>query len=96
MELRELVVALRALGDAPRLRILRQMAMVDEISVSDLSRQLRISQPLVSWHLRILRQAGLISTRKDGRQVHCRLDRVRLADCQQALQELAGIVITEG
>jgi len=28
--------------------------------------------------------------------VHCRLDRVRLADCQQALQELAGIVTTEG
>jgi DNA-binding transcriptional ArsR family regulator len=34
-----------------------------------------VSQPRMSWHLRTLRHAQVVSTRRDGREVLCRLDR---------------------
>jgi ArsR family transcriptional regulator, arsenate/arsenite/antimonite-responsive transcriptional repressor len=74
-ELRELTLMLHACADATRLRIVRLLADGQEISVSDLTLLLRLSQPLVSWHLRILRRSGLISTRRIGRQALYRLNR---------------------
>jgi DNA-binding transcriptional ArsR family regulator len=38
-----------------------------------------VSQPRMSWHLRILRKAEIIRTRRDGREVFCRLDREAIA-----------------
>jgi len=37
----------------------------------------------MSWHLRRLRRAGIVRTTRDGREVHCALDRERFADLQQ-------------
>ena len=88
MDVRDLRAALRALSDTARLRIVQYLATYDgEITVSDLTRALRISQPLVSWHLRQLRRAQLISTHRVGRQVLCSLNRARLADCSKLLSE---------
>jgi ArsR family transcriptional regulator len=67
----------RALSDAARLKILAQLARRDA-TVSELARGLRISQPLVSWHLHRLKIAGLIRMKRNGREVHCSLDRARL------------------
>ena len=47
-----------------------------------------MSQPLVSWHLRKLRRAGLVYTRREGRQVYCSLDKDRYQDCLQRLNTL--------
>ena len=81
MEMRDLRSALRALSDTARLRIIQYLANYDgEITVSDLTKALRISQPLASWHLRKLRAAQLVSTRRVGRQVFCSLNRTRVAD----------------
>ena len=86
MEMRDLRVALRALSDTARLRIVQYLANYDgEITVSDLTKALRISQPLASWHLRQLRRAQLVSTRRVGRQVFCTLNRARLADLSTSL-----------
>ncbi|HEY8745552.1 MAG TPA: metalloregulator ArsR/SmtB family transcription factor [Chloroflexota bacterium] len=74
-ELRELALTLHACADGTRLRILRLLADGREISVSDLTLLLHISQPLVSWHLRILRRSGLLSMRRTGRQALYRLNR---------------------
>jgi ArsR family transcriptional regulator len=86
---RDLKLLCRALGDVMRLRILQRLAGEAEVSVSDLASGLVISQPLASWHLRILRRAGILSTRKDGRQVYCSLVRDRLMEFQQAIGDLA-------
>jgi ArsR family transcriptional regulator, arsenate/arsenite/antimonite-responsive transcriptional repressor len=74
-ELRELTLMLHACADGTRLRILRLLADEREISVSDLTLLLHLSQPLVSWHLRILRRSGLLSMRRTGRQALYRLNR---------------------
>lgn len=98
-ELRELSLVLHACADVTRLRILRLLADGREISVSDLTLLLHISQPLVSWHLRILRRSGLIATRRIGRQALYRLNRpgwdaMRLG-LEQALLPIAGAVESE-
>lgn len=87
MDIRDMRSSLRALSDTARLRIVQYLAGIDEITVSDLTQALRISQPLVSWHLRKLRRSQLIVTRRVGRQVYCSLNRRRLDDTLQSLSE---------
>jgi ArsR family transcriptional regulator, arsenate/arsenite/antimonite-responsive transcriptional repressor len=85
---RELKTMLKALGDMARLTIVYHLAHHEEVTVTDLTDLLGISQPLVSWHLRRLRRAGLIRTRRTGRQVFCSLDMERFQQCVQSLELL--------
>ncbi len=71
-ELRELRAFHKALGDVTRLRIVRRLSE-SPATVTDLVELVDLSQPLVSWHLRTLRAAGLVETRRVGREVICSL-----------------------
>lgn len=81
--LRDLKAFHRALGDVTRLRAVQILATEGELSVSELVARLRISQPLMSWHLRRLRRAGIVKTERVGREVRCSFDRERFADLQE-------------
>ncbi len=72
---RELRGYFRALADVRRLRIVAELANTPEITVKELCARQRASQPLVSWHLRVLVRCGLVRTRRQGRQVFCALNR---------------------
>src|SRR5712692_4313934 len=80
---RELKIMVKALGDVARLSIVYHLAHQHEITVTALTDMLGLSQPLVSWHLRKLRRAGMIHTRRVGRQVYCALDYQRFQYCLQ-------------
>ena len=87
---------LKALGDVHRLDMLHVLAAATEITVTDLAETLinrgrYISQPLVSWHLNILRRVGLVRTRRTGRQVHCSLDRNRYQHCLLLLSDVIAV-----
>lgn len=73
-ELRDLATYHKALADPTRLRILRRLAVAPG-TVTELIEHVDLSQPLVSWHVRRLRAAGLIETRRNGREVICSLHR---------------------
>ena len=77
----------RALGDETRLRILEQLAP-GERSVTDLMALVEIGQSLMSHHLRILREAGLVIDRRDGRWIHYSIAEPALAACRLALYEM--------
>ena len=62
----------KALADVNRLRIVQRLAVRDA-SVTELIEHIGLSQPLVSWHLGRLRAAGLIETRRAGRETVSRL-----------------------
>jgi DNA-binding transcriptional ArsR family regulator len=72
-ELRFLRTVHKTLADVNRLRIIQRLALADA-SVTDLIEEVGLSQPLVSWHVRSLRAAGLVDTRRNGREtvVHLR------------------------
>jgi ArsR family transcriptional regulator, arsenate/arsenite/antimonite-responsive transcriptional repressor len=89
----ELKRMLKAMGDVHRLDMLRVLAGATETTVTDLAEILiaggrYISQPLVSWHLNILRRAGLVRTRRTGRQVYCSLDRAIFQRCLLMLSDI--------
>lgn len=88
MDNRDLTSLLRALADPARLRILQYLSREAETTVTALTRALRISQPLASWHLRTLRRVGLVTTRRVGREVHCTLNPARIDDAGRSLAEL--------
>jgi DNA-binding transcriptional ArsR family regulator len=74
-----------------RLRILERLGAVGEESVNDLAVHLRMSQPRISWHLRMLRVGGVIRTRREGRMVYCSLDVENIARERARLDQLLGI-----
>ena len=82
---------LHAIADPTRLSILLELAHTGERQVLELARLLGLSQPLASWHLRILRQAGLVTTRRLGRQVFCRLNRERLGEFRAQFDALMNV-----
>ncbi len=71
-DLRELRTFHKALADVNRLRIVRRLAE-GESSVAELIAHVGLSQPLVSHHLKRLRVAGLVETRRVGRETICTL-----------------------
>ncbi len=62
----------RTLSDVNRLRIVRRLAQ-GEATVTELIDHVGLSQPLVSWHLGKLRLAGLVETRRAGRETVSKL-----------------------
>jgi DNA-binding transcriptional ArsR family regulator len=64
---------LALLGDPVRVRLLYALDLVDELCVGDLALALGITEDAASYGLRMLRTAGLVQTRKDGRVVFYRL-----------------------
>ncbi len=64
MEIREIFYAL---SDEIRLKIVRLLVAHKELCVCQLQEILGISQPNISFHLRILKDAGLIKSRKEGK-----------------------------
>ena len=63
---------LKALADPLRLRMVGILHM-QELAVTELAEVLQISQPRVSHHLRALKEADLISVRREGSWTFCSL-----------------------
>jgi DNA-binding transcriptional ArsR family regulator len=79
-----------ALKDVVRLEMLSVLAE-RECTVNELAETLDKSQPLMSWHLRRLRAAGIVKIRRSGREVYCSLDRDVVQQQQQAFRDLIGL-----
>jgi DNA-binding transcriptional ArsR family regulator len=77
-----------------RLRILERLAQAGEENVNDLAEFLHMSQPRISWHLRMLRVGGVIRTRREGRQVYCSLDVENIRRYRKRLDQMLGMSST--
>jgi DNA-binding transcriptional ArsR family regulator len=78
----------KAFANATRLRMLDLLAK-HEHTVSDLQAALGVSAPNVSQHLAILKAAGVVSTRRDGKQIYCLLT---LPEVKQACQLIRDVL----
>ena len=72
------ITVLRALADPMRLAVVDELAREDACAC-DLRERLDLSAPLLSHHLKVLREAGLVRTQKAGRRLEVKLDREALA-----------------
>ncbi|MFI0243159.1 ArsR/SmtB family transcription factor [Streptomyces sp. NPDC016845] len=87
----ELAPVFKALGDPVRLRLLSMIASQQggEICVCDLTPAFELSQPTISHHLKLLKQAGLIASERRGTWVYYRL-------LPQKTDQLAAILTRPG
>jgi ArsR family transcriptional regulator len=79
---------LKLLGEPLRWEIVRRLA-VEDLCTCHLATDLDAAQPLLSHHLRVLRQAGVVRTEKVGAFTYYLLDRSVLAGLAEVLGELA-------
>ena len=75
-----------ALSDPTRRALLAQLESKDTVSVSELAKPFAMSLPAVMKHLDVLTDAGLVTRKKTGRTVACRLN---AAPMQEALKWLS-------
>ena len=92
---RSLASRFKALADPSRVAIVNRLAGADDVCVCDFIGTLGLSQPTVSHHLRVLREAGLVEVaRKRGTWVHYRLVPDAVAELALALGR-AGVNIED-
>jgi ArsR family transcriptional regulator len=77
----QLAPRFKALGDPARLRLLSLIASSDsgEVCVCDLAGAFALSPPTISHHLKVLRQAGLVTSQRRGTWVYYSPNRSALA-----------------
>jgi DNA-binding transcriptional ArsR family regulator len=80
----------RTLADPTRRAIFERLCREGEQTVGALTARGKISQPAVSKHLGVLRQAGLVQGREDGRQTHYRAQIAALAPLMDWTSKMAG------
>jgi len=69
----KLLLIFKALSEETRLRILKLLEN-GELCVCDIAETLKMAQPNISFHLGMLKEAGLIKDRRNGRWIHYSLD----------------------
>jgi len=83
-------ILFRTLADPTRRAIFERLCRQGEQTVSALTAHAGISQPAVSKHLGVLKQAGLVRDRPQGRQTHYSADARALAPLLDWTREMAG------
>jgi DNA-binding transcriptional ArsR family regulator len=81
--------ALRAMAN-PRRRAMLELVWDDERSAGEIARRSGLSAPATSQHLRVLRDAGLVSVRGDGNRRLYRAKPARVAEVRAALEAFWG------
>jgi ArsR family transcriptional regulator len=90
-DLRQIRSFHKALADVNRLRIVQRLANASA-TVTELIDHVGLSQPLVSWHLGKLRAAGIVTTRRIGRETICSLRPEAFSEAAVHERELLGMV----
>ena len=69
----ELAARFKALGDPTRVAIVNRLAQATETCVCDLTATFDLSQPTISHHLKLLREAGLVEATRRGTWAYYRV-----------------------
>lgn len=84
---KDLAQLFKLLADETRLRILDMLGARKELCVRDLWERLGQSQPAVSHHLGLLRMAGLVDTRHEGKHIYYRIHQERFDEMMGLIQQ---------
>lgn len=77
----DMIAFCKALGDGTRQRILEILQHEGEQCVGDLVDLFNVSQPTISHHLNFLKQANLVTSRRDGKQIYYRANQDNIIEC---------------
>lgn len=85
----------KAFANSTRLRMLDLLGQ-REWPAAELQQELSISKPNLSQHLAVLRAAGVISTRREGKQVYCSLAFPEVKSACRLIRDVLRAQIREG
>ncbi|MGA0283645.1 MAG: ArsR/SmtB family transcription factor [Saprospiraceae bacterium] len=83
-------VLMKALAHPLRLKILEYIDMKGVINVNKIYNTLQIEQSVTSQHLRLLRLAGVVNARKEGKYVHYNINYDVLSKAERAVNRFLG------
>ncbi len=86
--MRQLIKIFKALSDETRLRILKILEARNELCVCEIMQALDISQSRASRNLGPLKDAGLVKDRRDGVWIYYSINRKKINEYNQSLNEL--------
>jgi ArsR family transcriptional regulator len=78
----------KALSDPTRLRILRAISQMRELCECNIVPTFNLSQPTISYHIKILRAAGLVESERRGQWVYHRVNPKALLGAVRDLTEI--------
>jgi len=81
----ELAARFKALADPTRVAIVNRLSVADEVCVCNLTETFDLSQPTISHHLKVLRDAGLVEASRRGTWAYYRLVPEAIAALRLAL-----------
>jgi ArsR family transcriptional regulator, arsenate/arsenite/antimonite-responsive transcriptional repressor len=81
-----LAARFRALADPTRVAIVNRLAGADEVCVCEIVDEFDLSQPTISHHLKLLRQAGLVESERRGTWAYYRLVPEAVAELRASLE----------
>ena len=81
----QLASRFKALSDPTRVAIINSLSAADEVCVCNLTESFGLSQPTISHHLKILREAGLVESSRRGTWAYYRLVPEAIAALRGAL-----------
>ena len=84
----DLLIFLKALASESRLNIVLLFLDGQERTVNQIAEAVGLGQPATSEHLAVLRQAGVLISRKDGKEVYFGPDRARVIGTLEELNNL--------
>ena len=88
--LEEATTVLSLLSHGDRLRVLCNLSTEGELTVGQLLERVELSGPALSQHLSVLRDAGVVETRRQSQTIYYRLSDPQLIELLSALCELSG------
>jgi len=78
-----------ALGDETRLRLVARLCDNGPLSITGLTVGSQVTRQAITKHLRVMQRAGLVRTRRHGRESVWQLDKRRLEEARQYLDIIA-------
>ncbi len=82
---KQLVRVLKALADPSRLRMIQEVSAAGELSCGQVKAHFDVSQPTISHHLKILTEAGILTSRQEGKHHYISVNHA-------LLNEIAGLI----
>ena len=80
---------LTALGDPARLQLLYLLGDQGRLNVGEIAGQFHLSRPAISYHLKVLKDAGILDSEKVGQEVYYWLERDQIVATLRALADIA-------
>ncbi len=80
MTARDAIVFAKALADETRQKIMA-LCCCEWLSVTEIVEKTNVTQPTVSHHLAVLREAGLVNVRSEGKQTFYTLNQDKVVAC---------------